>query len=98
MRISGGSAYPWGTVVTLHPPAHLAMDFTLAQDADHPSRIDNTFTASRDATRERCIHDRWTATNLAVWDKFNEWPSLLDRYAALTEENALPSDKPEDEP
>ena len=42
MRVADGSAYRWGTV-TAWEPGHFGMDFTLAQDADHPSRLDVWF-------------------------------------------------------
>jgi len=42
MRVADGSAYQWGTT-TAWERHHFAMDFTLAQDPDHPSRIDVRF-------------------------------------------------------
>jgi hypothetical protein len=98
MRIADGSAYRWGTVTTWLP-GHFGMDFTLAQDADHPSRIDVWFTdAGDDKTRVRFSHGGWTAGNVAGRARFSEWQILLDRYVACAEGRELPPGLPRDEP
>ena len=99
MRIADGSAYPWGTVTAWEPPGHYAQDFTLAQDPDHPSRIDVWFEAADGATtRLRFSHGGWTAGNVAGRARFSEWPILLDRFVALAEGRELPPGLPQDEP
>lgn len=90
LRIDDGSAYPWGTVTTWDPPGHYAQDFTLAQDADHPSRIDVRFDPAPGGTRVRFSHGGWTAGNVAGRARFSEWPFLLGRYLAYAEGRPLP--------
>jgi catechol 2,3-dioxygenase-like lactoylglutathione lyase family enzyme len=98
MRLADGTAYPWGTV-TSWEAGHFGMDFTLAQDPDHPSRIDVWFTDGGDGTtRMRFSHGGWTAGNVAGRARFSEWPILLDRFVARAEGRELPPGKPEDEP
>ena len=65
------------------------MDFTLAQDPDHPSRIDVAFDAAgRGSTRMRFSHGGWTAGNVAGRARFSEWPIILDRFVARAEGRA----------
>ncbi len=97
MRIADGSAYRWGTVTT-YERHHFAMDFTLAQDPDHPSRLDVRFEPIPDGTRVHFSHGGWTAGNVAGRARFSEWPILLERFAAQAEQRPLPPGKPEDEP
>ncbi len=89
MAISDGSAYRWGTVTAWEPSetaGHFGMDFTLAQDPDHPSRIDVWFTAAGDGTtRMRFNHGGWSAGNVAGRARFSEWPIILDRFVARAE-------------
>ncbi len=94
MRIVDGSAYPWGTVATWEPPGHYAQDFTLAQDPDHPSRIDVRFEAAEEGTRMRFSHGGWTPGNVAGRARFSEWPVILDRFVARAEGRPLPSGEP----
>jgi hypothetical protein len=97
MKVAEGSAYQWGTTTTWERH-HFAMDFTLAQDPHHPSRIDVRFDeAPFGKTRMRFSHGGWTAGNVAGRARFSEWPILLDRFAALAEGRELPPGKPEDE-
>jgi catechol 2,3-dioxygenase-like lactoylglutathione lyase family enzyme len=97
MRIADGATYPWGTT-TAWERHHFAMDFTLAQDPDHPSRIDVRFEdAPFGGCRMHFSHGGWTAGNVAGRARFSEWPILLDRFAALAEGRPLPPGKPEDE-
>jgi hypothetical protein len=98
MRIADGSAYQWGTT-TVWETHHYAMDFTLAQDPDHPSRIDVRFEDSPlGETRMVFSHGGWTAGNVAGRARFSEWPILLDRFVALAEGRELPPGLPRDEP
>ena len=87
--IADGSAYSWGRVETWEPPSHYAMAFTLAQDPDHPSRIDVRFEPSPQGTHVRFSHGGWTAGNVAGRARFSEWPFLLDRFAAVAEGRPL---------
>jgi len=97
MRMADGSAYRWGTV-TAWAPGHFGMDFMLAQDPDHPSRIDVWFEPHGEGTRIRFSHGGWTAGNVAGRARFSEWPVLLDRFVALAEGRELPPGLPRDEP
>jgi uncharacterized protein YndB with AHSA1/START domain len=89
MRLADGSAYPWGTVLDWEPPGHYAMAFTLAQDPDHPSRIDTWFDPAGGGTRFRFEHGGWTAGNVAGRARFSEWPIILDRFVAMAEGRPL---------
>lgn len=90
MRIADGSAYRWGTVTTWDPPTRYAQDFTLAQDADHPSRIDVRFEPDDTAgTRMHFSHGGWNAGNVAGRARFSEWPVLLERFVAHAEGRPL---------
>jgi catechol 2,3-dioxygenase-like lactoylglutathione lyase family enzyme len=88
MLLADGSAYRWGTV-TAWQPGHFGMDFTLAQDPDHPSRIDVRFDADGAGTRVRFSHGGWTAGNVAGRARFSEWPIILDRFVARAEGRPL---------
>jgi uncharacterized protein YndB with AHSA1/START domain len=96
MRLADGSSYGWGTVVIWDPPAHYVQDFTLAQDPDHPSRIDVWFDPNDEGTRMRFSHGGWTAGNVAGRARFSEWPILLDRFVAYAEGRPLPERGPGD--
>lgn len=89
MRVADGSAYQWGTT-TAWERHHFAMDFTLAQDPDHPSRLDVRFDeAPLGETTVRFSHAGWTAGNVAGRARFSEWPVLLERFIALAEGRPL---------
>jgi hypothetical protein len=90
MLLADGTAYPWGRVAAWEPPGHFAMDFTLAQDPDHPSRIDVWFDqAGEGRTRLRFSHGGWNAGNVAGRARFSEWPIILDRFVAWAEGRPL---------
>jgi catechol 2,3-dioxygenase-like lactoylglutathione lyase family enzyme len=89
MRIADGSAYRWGTVTAWEPGAHYGMDFTLAQDPDHPSRIDVRFSPDPGGTRLHFAHGGWTAGNVAGRSRFSEWPIILERFVAYAEGRPL---------
>ena len=93
MRVADGSAYRWGTVTAWEPgdtAAHYGMDFTLAQDPDHPSRIDVWFDADGNGgSRLRFSHGGWTPGNVAGRARFSEWPVLVERFIALAEGRPL---------
>ncbi len=93
MRVADGSAYRWGTV-TAWEPGHFGMDFTLAQDADHPSRLDVWFESVGERTRIRFSHGGWTPGNVAGRARFSEWPILLERFVARAEGRELPTSGP----
>jgi hypothetical protein len=86
MQLADGEEYRWGTVVAWEPSGHYAQEFTLAQDPDHPSRIDVWFEPSRDGTtRMRFSHGGWTAGNVAGRARFSEWPWVVERFVAYAE-------------
>ena len=91
MRLEDGTAYQWGTVTAWDPPRHYAQQFTLAQDAEHPSTLDAWF-AERPGggCTMRFAHGGWTAGNVAGRARFTEWPILLDRFAAVAEGRPVP--------
>lgn len=86
MHLRDGSTYPWGTVTVWEPPHRYAQEFTLAQDANHPSSITVTFDEHPDGTRVLFRHGGWTAGNLASRNKFTEWLLILSEYVRLTEQ------------
>jgi catechol 2,3-dioxygenase-like lactoylglutathione lyase family enzyme len=96
MRLEDGSSYRWGTVAAWEP-GHVALDFMLAQDPDHPSHLDIRFEPSATGTHVSFSHGGWTAGNVAGRARFSEWPILLQRFAAQAEGRELPPGKPEDE-
>jgi catechol 2,3-dioxygenase-like lactoylglutathione lyase family enzyme len=90
MLLADKTSYPWGRVAAWEPPGHFAMDFTLAQDPDHPSRIDVWFTDAGDGTTlMRFSHGGWTAGNVTGRARFSEWPIILDRFVARAEGRPL---------
>jgi len=82
-HLADGTAYVWGEVLVWDRPAHYAQAFTLAQDPDHPSRLDLWFEAHDGGCRVRFEHGGWTAGNVAGRARFTEWNLLLDRWAAV---------------
>ena len=90
-HLADGTAYHWGEVLVWDRPAHYAQAFTLAQDPEHPSRLDVWFEALGDGCRVRFEHGGWTAGNVAGRARFTEWPVLLDRFAAAAEGRPVPA-------
>jgi catechol 2,3-dioxygenase-like lactoylglutathione lyase family enzyme len=90
IRLTGGTAYQWGTVTDWDPPRHYAQTFTLAQDPEHPSTLDVTIEGGGDGCTVRFVHGGWTPGNLAGRARFTEWPILLDRFAAVAEGRPVP--------
>jgi hypothetical protein len=89
-HLSDGTTYPWGEVLVWDRPGHYAQSFTLAQDPEHPSRLDLWFELADDGCRLRFEHGGWTAGNVAGRGRFSEWTVLLDRFAAAAEGRPLP--------
>lgn len=96
MRLEDGRTEQWGTVEVWEPPGHYAQSFTLAQDPDHPSRLDLRFEddGSAGGTTVRFSHEGWTAGNVAGRARFTEWEVLLDRFWAAAEGRPLPDGHP----
>lgn len=89
-HLADGTAYVWGEVLIWDRPAHYAQAFTLAQDPEHPSRLDLWFEHRDDGCRVRFEHGGWTAGNVAGRGRFTEWDVLLDRFAAAAEGRPVP--------
>jgi catechol 2,3-dioxygenase-like lactoylglutathione lyase family enzyme len=89
-HLADGTAYVWGEVLVWDRPSHYAQSFTLAQDPEHPSRLDLWFEARDGGCRVRFEHGGWTAGNIAGRAKFTEWHILLDRFAAVAEGRPVP--------
>jgi catechol 2,3-dioxygenase-like lactoylglutathione lyase family enzyme len=89
-HLADGTAYTWGEVLVWDRPSHYAQAFTLAQDPEHPSRLDLRFEPGGRGCRVRFAHGGWTAGNLADRSRFSEWEVLLDRFAAEAEGRPLP--------
>jgi catechol 2,3-dioxygenase-like lactoylglutathione lyase family enzyme len=94
-HLADDTEYPWGEVLVWDRPSHYAQAFTLAQDPEHPSRLDLWFEPRAGGCRLRFEHGGWTAGNVAGRARFNEWHILLDRFAAAAEGRPLPdAEKP----
>lgn len=92
-HLADGTAYLWGEVLVWDRPTHYAQAFTLAQDPEHPSRLDLWFEQRDDGCRVRFAHGGWTAGNVAGRARFSEWHILLDRYAAVAEGRPMPPER-----
>ena len=90
-HLADGTAYRWGEVLVWDRPGHYAQSFTLAQDTEHPSRLELWFEALGAGCTVRFVHGGWTAANLAGRARFTEWRVLLDRFAAAAEGRPLPA-------
>lgn len=95
LHLADGRVEPWGEVEVWQPPGRYAQSYTLAQDPEHPSRLDLRFTDNGDGTTAVAFsHGGWTAGNVAGRARFTEWPVLLDRFAAAAEGRPLPDGHP----
>jgi catechol 2,3-dioxygenase-like lactoylglutathione lyase family enzyme len=90
-HLADGTAYVWGEVLVWDRPSHYAQAFTLAQDPEHPSRLDLWFEQRDGGCRVRFEHGGWTVGNVAGRARFTEWHILLDRFAALAEGRPVPA-------
>jgi uncharacterized protein YndB with AHSA1/START domain len=73
----------WGEVTAWEPGRRLAHTFALAQDPEHPSEVAVEFVADSDrGTTVRFADGGWTESNVAVREKFGDWPVMLERFAA----------------
>jgi catechol 2,3-dioxygenase-like lactoylglutathione lyase family enzyme len=88
-HLADGTSYGWGEVLEWERPDHYAQAFTLAQDPEHPSRLDLWFEARTGGCRVRFAHGGWTPGNVAGRARFSEWSVLLDRFAAQAEGRPL---------
>jgi hypothetical protein len=79
--------HEWGQVTSWEPGRHLAHTFTLAQDPDHPSEVSARFAPGEGGVgcAFRFEHGGWSRTNLAVRQRFGDWPVMLDRFVALAD-------------
>ena len=73
----------WGEVTVWDPPHRLEHSFFLAQDPDHPSRVEVVLVPEEPGRRLRFSHTGWTAANAASRRKFGDWSVMLDRFAGL---------------
>jgi uncharacterized protein YndB with AHSA1/START domain len=76
--------HDWGEVISWEPGRRLVHTFTLAQDPRHPSEVVVEFVPAGGCT-VRFAHGGWTAANVALRQKFGDWPVMLDRFAALAD-------------
>jgi hypothetical protein len=80
--------HEWGVVTVCEPGHRLAHSFTLAQDPEHPTEVVVDFIADADeGSVVRFTHRGWTDSNAVDREKFTEWSTLLDRFAALADRN-----------
>ncbi len=89
-HLAGGEEYEWGRVLAWEPPGHYAQTFTLAQDPEHPSRLELWFEPRADGCHVRFEHGGWTPGNVGGRGRFTEWHVLLDRFAAAAEGRPVP--------
>jgi len=81
----GGATYEWGEVTAWEPGHRLAHSFALAQDPANPSEVSVEFLPDGDGCLVRFAHGGWTEANVADRKKFEDWPVMLDRFAALAQ-------------
>jgi Activator of Hsp90 ATPase homolog 1-like protein len=84
-RHRDGRELDWGEVTDWQPGRRLAHTFALAQDPAHPSEVAVEFVPRGDECTISFAHGGWTEANVAVREKFGDWPLLLDRFAALAQ-------------
>lgn len=72
----------WGEVTAWEPGRRLVHTFTLAQDPEHPSEVAVEFEPTDEGCTVRFAHGGWTEANVAVREKFSDWPVMLERFAA----------------
>jgi catechol 2,3-dioxygenase-like lactoylglutathione lyase family enzyme len=89
-HMADGTSYGWGKVLVWDRPGHYAQSFTLAQDPEHPSRLELWFEDTEGGCTMRFEHGGWNTGNLADRTRFTEWTVLLDRFAAVAERRPLP--------
>jgi len=79
--------YEWGEVTEWEPPRRLVHTFALAQDPSQPSEVSVEFGPDGDGCLVHFAHGGWTEANVADRKKFGDWPVLLDRFAALAQDD-----------
>ena len=77
--------HEWGEVTVWEPGRRLVHTFTLAQDPLHPSEVAVDYQPDGTGCALRLAHGGWTKDNVAVREKFGDWPVMLDRFAALAD-------------
>jgi Activator of Hsp90 ATPase homolog 1-like protein len=80
-----GGRIDWGEVTVWEPGWRLVHTFALAQDPRYPSEVSVEFEPAESGCVMRFAHGGWTPENVAVREKFGDWPLLLNRFAALAE-------------
>lgn len=88
MRMKDGSSYPFGVVTTWRPGEVYAQTWTLAQTPDDPSSLTVTFSDRLRGCLVLLEHGGWHAGNAGFREKFGDWPMLLERYAALAQDES----------
>ena len=80
--------HEWGEVTAWEPGRRLTYSFTLAQDPQHPTKVDVAFVPSEAGCTVQFAHSGWSDINRSARQKFADWPTMLDRFAALAEGRA----------
>lgn len=79
---AGDQAFEFARVTEWQPGERLALSFWLALDPDHPTTLTVDLTPQECGTLVTLAHGGWTPANGGSRHKFNEWPQLLQRFAA----------------
>lgn len=81
---TNGDRHVWGEVVDYEPPTRFSYTSNLALEGGDPSLVTAVFTPQAGGgTTFDFEHGGWNESNAAQRDKFNEWPTILDRFVDL---------------
>jgi hypothetical protein len=81
-----GAEHPWGRLTAWQPPAHFAMTWHPAQDAERATRLSVRFSAVAGGCAVELRHDGWAVRGdqaVPIRDNYDQgWAMALGRYAA----------------
>jgi hypothetical protein len=89
MRLADGSTCCFGRVTTWQPGEVYAQTWTLEAAVDDPSSLTVTFCDRSHGCLVVLEHGGWHEGNEELRDKFGDWPKILERYAALAQDESV---------
>ncbi len=90
-RHRDGSRVEWGRVRSIEPGRGISYTSKLGQGGGDPTVVTVRFeSAAGGGTAVTFEHGGWNATNAADRRKFTDWRLILDRFAQLADEGAVP--------
>jgi hypothetical protein len=84
-RHRDGRTIEWGRVLEWRPGQRLVYTSSLAQSLERASQIDVSFAPRPGGCRVLLQHGGWTEANAADRKTFRQWPMILERFVALTQ-------------